>query len=49
MANKQQLHTRQLKTSNHTNETNYNTCTKGKNTQVRQYCVQFLVIVFLNH
>ena len=46
-ASQQQLHTRQLKTSNNTHETNQNftTCTKGKNTQVRQYCVQFLVIV----
>ena len=47
--NQQQLHTRQLKTSSNTHETNYNTtCTKGKNTQTLQYCVQFLVIVFLN-
>ena len=48
-ANQQQLHTRQLKTSNNTHETNQNftTCTKGKNTQARKYCVQFLVIVFL--
>ena len=46
--NQLQLHTRQLKTSNKPHETNQNTtCTKGKNTQVRQYCVQFLVIVFL--
>jgi len=31
MANQQQLHTRQLKTSNKTHETNYNTtCTEGK-------------------
>jgi len=45
-ANQQQLHTRQLKTSNNTRETNYNTtCTEGKNTQARQYCVQFLVRV----
>jgi len=37
------------KTNNKTHETNYNftTCTKGKNTQARQYCVQFLVIVFV--
>ena len=47
-ANQQQLHTRQLKTSNNTHETNQNftTFTKGKNTQARQYCVQFLVIIF---
>ena len=45
-ANQQQLHTRQLKTSN-TCETNYNTtCTEDKNTQVREYCVQFIVIAF---
>ena len=44
--NQQQLRTRQLKTSNNTRETNQNfTCTKGKNTQARQNCVQFLVIV----
>ena len=49
-ANQQQLHTTQLKTSNKTHETNYNTtCTKGKNTPVRQYCVQFVVIVCSNH
>ena len=46
--NQRQLHTRQLKTSYKTHETNQNrTCTKGKKTQVRQYCVQFPVIVFL--
>ena len=46
-ANQQQLHTRQLKTSNNTRETNQNTtCTKATNTQARQHCVQFLVIVF---
>ena len=45
-ANQQQLHKRQLKTSNNTHETKQNTtCTKGKNTQARQYYVQFLVIV----
>ena len=45
--NRQQLNTRQLKISNNTHETNQNTtCTKGKNTQAREYCVQFLVIVF---
>ena len=45
--NQQQLHTRQLKTSNKTHETNQNTtCKNGKNTQVREYCVQLLVIVF---
>jgi len=52
MANQQQLHTRQLNTSNNTQETNWNftTCKKGKNTQARQYCVQFIVIVFFyNH
>ena len=44
--NQQQLHTIQLKTSNNTCETNYNTtCTEGKNSQAREYCVQFLVIV----
>jgi hypothetical protein len=44
--NQQQLHKRQLKTSNNRHETNWNTtCTKGKITPVRQYCVQFLVIV----
>jgi len=44
--NQQKLFTRQLKTSNNTRETNYNTtCTKGKNTQARQYCIQFIVIV----
>jgi len=47
MVNQQQLHKRQLKSSNETPETNYNTtCTKGKNTQWREYCVQFFVIVF---
>jgi len=47
-ANQQQLHTRQLKTSNNTHDTNYNTtCTKGTNTQARQYCVQFIVITYL--
>jgi len=37
-ANQQQLHTRQLKTSNNTHETNYNftTCTEGKNTQAKK-------------
>ena len=46
-ANQQQLHTTDLKTSNKTHDTNYNTtCTKGTNTQVRQHCVQFSVIVF---
>ena len=46
MVNQQQLHTRQLKTNNKPPETSYNTtCTKGKNTQAKQYCVQFLVIV----
>ena len=35
-ANQQQLHTRQLKTSNNTHDAYYNTaCTKGKNTQAR--------------
>ena len=39
--NQQQLHTRQLKASNKTHETNQNTtCTEGKNTQARQYCTQ---------
>ena len=48
-ANQQQLYTRQLKTSNNTCETNQNTtCTTGKNTQVREYCVQFIVIVFFS-
>jgi len=42
----QQLHTRQLKTSNNTHDTNYNTtCTEGTNTQARQYWVQFIVTV----
>ena len=47
-AKQQQLHTRQIKTSKNTHETNQNftTCTKGKNTQTREYCVQFLLIVF---
>ena len=46
--NQQQLHVIQLKTSNKTHETNQNTtCTEGKNTQVIEYCVRFLVIVFL--
>ena len=48
-ANQQQLHIRQLKTSNNTHETNqkfYNMYTKGKNSPARQHCVQFLVIVF---
>jgi len=42
--NRQQLHTRQLKTSNKTHEKNYNftTCRKAKNTQAREYFVQFL-------
>ena len=45
--NQQQLHKRQLKTMDNTCETNYNTtCTEGKNTQARQYCVQLIVIVF---
>ena len=41
MVNQQQLHKRQLKTCNKTHETNQNftTCTKGKNTQAREYCV----------
>ena len=40
--NQQQLPKRQLKTRNKTPETNYNTtCTKGKNTQARESCVQF--------
>ena len=44
-AKQQQLHTRQFKTSSNTHETskNFTTCTKGKNTQARQFCVQFLV------
>ena len=44
MVNQQQLHKRQLKTSNKTHETNQNftAFTKGKNTQAREYCVQFL-------
>jgi len=44
-----QLHTRQLKTSNKPPETSYNiTCTTNrKNTQAKQYCVQFSVVVFL--
>ena len=47
MVNEQQLHIRQLKIINKTHKTNWiRTCTKGKNTQVRQYCVQFLVILF---
>jgi len=47
MVNQQQLHTRQLKTSNKPPETSYNTtCTRVKNTQAKQYCVQFLVIFF---
>jgi len=46
-ANQQHLHTRQLETSNNTHDTNYNTtCTKGTNTQAKQYCVQFIVIIF---
>ena len=46
--NQQQLYTRQLKTSNNTHDTNYNTtCTEGKNSQARQYCVQFIVILIV--
>ena len=33
------IHTRQIR--------NFTTCTKGKDTQVRQYCVQFIVIAFI--
>ena len=43
MANQQQLHTRQLKTSNHTHETHQNFTTS---TKAREYCVQFIVIFF---
>ena len=46
-ANQQQSHTTQLKTSNKTHDTNVNTtCTKVKNTQVKEFCAQFLVTVF---
>ena len=46
--NQQQLPKRQLKTrkKNTRDKLEYK-ITKGKNNQARQYCVQFLVIVFL--
>jgi hypothetical protein len=44
-ANQQQLHTTQLKTSNKTYETNWNTTyPKGKNAQVREYCHNYPVM-----